>query len=81
MYLPITDRGCTSLADFFGPLIHHMEEMFLTGKPRYPVERMLLTNSILIAGIDSLFQNQLRVPKPHLAINYQPKPESTYWRT
>lgn len=63
------------------PLVHNMEQIFLTGKTPYPVERTLPTNGILIAGIDSLFQGQLRVPTPHLAINYQPNPESTFWRS
>ena len=80
MYLPIPDRGRTTLANLFNPLVHNMELMFLTGKPQYPVERTLLTNGILIAAIDSLFQGQQRVPTPHLTINYQPNPESTFWR-
>ena len=81
MYLPIPDRNRTTLASFFSPLTHLMEDMFLTGEPPYPVERTLLTNGILIAGIDSLFQAQGRVPTPHLAIAYQPNPESTFWRS
>ncbi|MHB1935551.1 MAG: hypothetical protein ACYCOR_03100 [Acidobacteriaceae bacterium] len=81
MYLPMPDRGRATLADFFSPLVHNMERMFLTDKTPYPVERTLLTNGILIAGIDSLFQGQLRVSTPHLAINYQPNPESTFWRS
>jgi len=81
MYLPIPDQKRTTLADFFSPLVHHMEQLFLTGKSQYPVERTLLDTGILIAGVDSLFQNQERIQTPHLAINYQPNPESTYWRS
>ena len=81
MYLPIPDRKRTTLADFFSPLVHHMEQLFLTGKSQYPVERTLLDNGILIAGVDSLYQNQERIQTPHLAINYQPNPKSTYWRS
>ncbi len=38
MYLPMPD-GRTTLANFFSPLVNNMEQMFLTGKPTYPVER------------------------------------------
>ena len=31
MYLPMPD-GRTTLADFFSPLVHHIEEMMLTRK-------------------------------------------------
>jgi hypothetical protein len=80
MYLPMPpDR--TSLANFFSPLVHHMEEMFLTGKPPYPVERTLLTTGLTAAGVESLFRNQARYETPHLAVSYQPRKESTYWRT
>ena len=81
MYLPIPDRDRATLASFFSPLVHHIEQMFLTGKTPYPVERTLLTNGVLIAGIDSLYRNQERVETPHLAINYQCNPESTFWRS
>ncbi len=80
MYLPIPDRKRTTLADFFSPLVHHMEQFFLTRKAQYPVERTLLDNGILIAGVNSLNQSQQRIDTPHLDISYQPNPESTYWR-
>jgi hypothetical protein len=80
MYLPMPD-GRTTLANFFSPLVHHMETMFLTGKPAYPVERTLLTTGLTAAGVESLFRNQTRVPTPQLAIAYQPARESTFWRT
>jgi hypothetical protein len=59
----------------------HGQHILGTGKPPYPVERTLLTNGILIAGIDSLYQNQQRVPTPHLTIDHQPNPEPTFWRS
>jgi hypothetical protein len=80
MYLPMPpDR--TSLANFFSPLVHHIEEMFLKGKPDYPVERTLLTTGLLAAGIESLYRDQAKYETPHLAISYQPSPASTFWRT
>lgn len=63
------------------PLVHNMELMFMTGKTPYPAERALLTNGVPIAGIASLFQDQLRAPTPHLAIHSQPDPRSTFWRS
>jgi hypothetical protein len=80
MYLPMPpDR--TSLANFFSPLVHNMEEMFLTGKASYPVERTLLTTGLTAAGVESLYRDQVRYDTPHLAVSYQPRRESTFWRT
>jgi hypothetical protein len=80
MYLPMPD-GRTTLANFFSPLVNHMEQMFLTGKPAYPVERALLTTGLTAAGVESLYRSQARVETPHLSIRYQPSKESTFWRT
>jgi hypothetical protein len=80
MYLPMPD-GRTTLADFFSPLVHHAEQMFLTGRTPYPIERTLLTTGLTAAGVESLFRGQTRYDTPHLAIRYQPGKESTFWRT
>jgi hypothetical protein len=80
MYLPMPD-GRTTLANFFSPLVNNMEQMFLTGKPSYPVERTLLTTGLTAAGVDSLFAGQKKLDTPHLAIKYQPSRESTFWRS
>jgi len=80
MYLPMPpDR--TTLANFFSPLVNGMEQMFLTGRPTYPVERTLLTTGLTEAGVNSLHNGQTRVETPHLAIAYRPTAESTYWRS
>ncbi len=79
MYLSRRDHGET-LEDYFDPLVHYIEQMMLTGKEPYPVERTLLTTGLLCAGIDSLFQGQQRLPTPQLDIHYQPGP-STLRRT
>jgi hypothetical protein len=55
--------------------------MFLTGKPSYPVERILLTTGLTAPGVESLYGNQVRDATPHLPIHYQPRRESTDWRT
>ena len=80
MYLPMPD-GRTTLANFFSPQMNNVEQMFLTGKPTYPVERTLLTTGLTAAGVDSIFRDQSRLETPHLAIKYQPSKESTFWRT
>jgi hypothetical protein len=80
MYLPMPPAR-TSLANFFSPLVNHIEKMFLTGKASYPVERTLLTTGLTAAGVESLYRNEQRYDTPHLAIRYEAPKESTYWRT
>jgi hypothetical protein len=81
MYLPMPD-GRTTLASFFSPLVYNAEQMFLTGKAQYPIERTLLTSGLLIAGVESAYQGMRRVPTANLAsVHYQPNPESTFWRS
>jgi hypothetical protein len=80
MYLPMPP-GRTSLANFFSPLVNNFEQMFLTGKETYPLERTLLTTGLTAAGVESLFREQVRYDTPHLAIAYQPTKGSTFWRT
>ena len=80
MYLPMPPAR-TSLANFFSPLVNGAEKMYLSGKPTYPLERTLLTTGLTAAGVDSLFQKQIKLNTPHLAIKYQPTRESTFWRT
>jgi hypothetical protein len=80
MYLPMPD-GRTTLANFFSPLVNNMEQMFLTGKPTYPVERTLLTTGLTEAGVNSLHKGQTELATPHLNIRYQAPRDSTFWRT
>ena len=81
MYLPMPPAR-TTLANFFSPQVNNVEQMFLTGKAAYPVERTLLTTGLVAAAVDSLHQEQIRLETPHLAsVAYQPTAESTFWRT
>src|SRR5258707_15816972 len=66
MDLPMPD-GRTTLASFFSPLIYNAEQMFLTGKAQYPIERTLLTSGLLIAGVDSAHQGIQPVQPANLA--------------
>jgi hypothetical protein len=80
MYLPMPPAH-TTLANFFSPQVNHVETMFLTGKPTYPLERTLLTTGLVAAGVDSLHQDGEKIQTPHLNIQYTSTEESTYWRT
>lgn len=80
MYLPMPD-GRTTLANFFSPLVNNMEELFLTGKAPYPVERTLLTTGLTAAGVESLYRGETRYETPHLAISYPSPRRSAFWRS
>jgi hypothetical protein len=62
-------------------LMSKAEEMFLTGKAPYPVERTLLTGGINEAGLKSLAAGGKRLETPHLAVKYAAPKESQFWRT
>ena len=61
-------------------LMSKAEEMFLTGKAPYPVERTLLTSGLVAAGLQSLASRQKRLETPHLAVRYRASRESQFWR-
>ena len=79
MYLPMPPRY-TTLADFFNPLVNHIEQMVLTGDVPYPVERTLLTSGMTLAGVDSLHRRGEKVETPEMHVAYQPHRESAFWR-
>ena len=79
MVLPMPTWGAAT-ADFFTPLVRHIEEMILTGKAPYPVERTLLTSGMVVAGVESLVAGGRRVETPQLNIAYRARPESTFWQ-
>jgi hypothetical protein len=65
-YLPPTPNVTYSAG-----LMAKAEELFMTGKPPYPIERTLLTTGLVAAGMQSLGEGQKRLETPHLAIRYQ----------
>jgi hypothetical protein len=79
MYLS-RGRERATLESYFDPLVHYIERFMITGKEQYPVERVLLANGILCAGLASLRSNEANLPTPQLDIAYQPA-ASTLRRT
>lgn len=59
-------------------LMSKAEEMFVTGKAPYPIERTLLTTGLVEAGVQSLGKGQKRLETPHLAIKYTAPSESLF---
>jgi hypothetical protein len=62
-------------------LMSKVEQMFLSGKAPYPVERTLLTTGLVAAGMQSLADGQKRLETPHLAVRYQAPRESLFARS
>ena len=79
MYLPMPGHGSTT-ADFFNPLTRHIEELVLTGKSPYPIERALLTSGMVIGGVESMHAGQTRFDTPDMAVAYRGQKESMFWR-
>jgi hypothetical protein len=79
MYLPMPGQSATT-ADFFNPLVRHIEDLVLNGRANYPVERTLLTSGMVIAGVDSLHRGQVPVETPEMKVAYKPPRESQYRR-
>lgn len=79
MVLPMPGSSATT-ADFFNPLVRHIEALVLEGRAAYPVERTLLTSGMVIAGVDSLDAKETPVDTPRMAVAYRAPAESTFWR-
>jgi hypothetical protein len=62
-------------------LIAKVEEMFVTGKAPYPVERTLIVSGILESCLTSRIQGHKRLETPHLNVRYSAPRESQHCRT
>ncbi|MCA8997208.1 MAG: hypothetical protein KDA80_09480 [Planctomycetaceae bacterium] len=58
--------------NLFRALSHSIQELFLTGKSPYPVERTLLATGVLDAAMHSHAEDGALVITPHLKLPYQP---------
>lgn len=79
MHLPMPLQISTT-ADFFNPLVNHIEHMVITGRAAYPVERTLLTSGMTLGAVKSLFAQQTLVETPEMGVRYQAPAESNFWR-
>ncbi len=79
MYLPMPGHSATT-ADFFHPLVRHIEDMVLNNHAPYPVERTLLTSGMTLAAVDSIYQGNKVVETPEMKVAYQAPAKSTFWR-
>jgi hypothetical protein len=70
----------------FSGLVHHLEEMMLTGAPSWPVERTLLTTGMLAAAYDASYRHGAPleegrlVETPHLHLAYRAPAGSCFQR-
>jgi hypothetical protein len=59
-------------------LMHKVEEMFMTGKAPYPVDRTLLVSGILESCLTSKVKGHVRLETPHLNVSYKPPAASQF---
>ena len=64
---------------FFDPLTYHIEQHFHRRQP-YPVERTLMTSTVLDLALHSLQDSSRPNSSPALAVSYQPPPTSGFFR-
>ncbi len=67
-------------ARFFDPLTFHIEQFFHTGMPHYPVERTLLTSTMLDLALRSRRNASKIDSSPLLAVSYPPPTSSGFFR-
>jgi hypothetical protein len=79
MYLPMPGHSATT-ADFFHPLVRHIETMVLENRAPYPVERTLLTSGMTLAAVDSIHRGYVPVATPEMEVAYKAPKESLFWR-
>ena len=79
----VASTGLNSVADSQEPFSYlglNIQQMFLTDRAQYPVERTLLVTGMLEALVESRHMGHVRVETPHLGVSYVPaahRPMST----
>jgi len=61
-------------------LVEKIEEMIVSGRPPYPVERTLIVSGILDRCLDSKIRNHQRLETPELKVQYHAPIESQFSR-
>jgi hypothetical protein len=79
MHLPMPNHISTT-ADFFNPLVNHIEQMVETGEVPYPVERTLLTSGMTLFAVESLHQGSKLITTPEMRSPYRAHRQSAFWR-
>jgi hypothetical protein len=79
MYLPMPGHSATT-ADFFHPLVRHIETLILENRAPYPVERTLLTSGMTLAAVDSIHNGYSVVNTPEMKVAYAAPKESLFWQ-
>jgi hypothetical protein len=79
MFLPMPGSVSTT-ADFFNPLVHHIEDMIMNNRAPYPMERTLLTSGMLLTAVDSLHRDGAVIETPEMEVRYTAPKESLFWR-
>jgi hypothetical protein len=79
MYLPMPTQSATT-ADFFNPLVRHIENMVLENRAPYRVERTLLTSGMVIGAVDSLYGGGVSIATPQMEVRYHGPRESQFRR-
>lgn len=67
-------------ARFFDPLVWNIEQFFATGTPPYPVERTLLTSTVLDLALRSLQEGSRSYSSAALDVHYPAPAESGFFR-
>lgn len=67
-------------ARYFSALTWNIEKLFKTGKAPYPVERTLLTSTVLDFAMRSLAAGGKRMQDPAMEVAYAPPVDSGYFR-
>jgi hypothetical protein len=67
-------------ARFFDPLVANIEKFFASGQPPYPVERTLLTSTLLDLALHSLADGSRKIESDALSIRYQAPADSGFFR-
>lgn len=67
-------------AKYFDALVANIEKFFASGRPPYPVERTLLTSTVLDLALRSAADGGRPVESPALSIRYQGPADSGFFR-
>jgi hypothetical protein len=78
MFLPMPGQSATT-ANFFNPLIRHIESMVLENRAPYPAERTLLTSGMTLAAVESLHREGALIETPEMEVRYAVAKESLFW--